>query len=104
VEKPVREPRVLSAHERFEACRARLKDAHRARILHDIAWSGSSEPRVVVGPAFPELPDKDKLDFANAVNCFLVAGARDQYISFDLLDWRTGHAVARYSRGKIRAI
>jgi hypothetical protein len=94
-------PPVVTADQRFEKCRGKLKAAHKNRVLHDLVWNGSTEPRVVVGPGFLRLSAEAKQEFAATINCFLVAGAVGQYISFDLLDWRSGDAVGRYSSGKV---
>lgn len=84
---------------RFEACRAKLKKAQRLELLNDLSFDGGL-PHVVVGPAFFTAPLTAKQGFADTVNCFLMAGS-DNHINFDLLDYRTGKAVAHYRYGKV---
>jgi hypothetical protein len=84
---------------RFETCRTKLKKAKRLDLLYDLKMDPL--PRVVVGPTFYTIPLDAKQGFADTVNCFVTAG-KDEYINFDLLDYRTGHVVAEYSYGRLR--
>jgi hypothetical protein len=99
VKQPAPKMAAITADRRFEACRAKLKTAHKNRVLHDLDWNGTSEPHVVVGPSFVSLPPEAQLEFARNVSCFLVAGAFGQSISFDVVDWRTREVVGRFSGG-----
>lgn len=67
-------------------------------LLHDLTIGPL--PHVVVGPTFYTIPLEAKQGFADTVNCFLMTG-QDNYINFDLLDYKTGHVVAEYSYGKL---
>jgi hypothetical protein len=84
---------------RFEQCRAKLKKAQKLEVLYDLKIDPL--PRVVIGPTFYSIPLDAKQGFADTVNCFLMTG-KDEYINFDLLDYRTGHIVAQYSAGQLR--
>jgi hypothetical protein len=83
---------------RFEQCRAKLKKAQKIDLLYDLKIDPL--PRVVVGPTFYSIPLDAKQGFADTVNCFLMTG-KDEYISFDLLDYQTGRVVAHYSAGQL---
>ena len=85
-------------NKRFEQCRAKLKKAQNLDLLYDLKIDPL--PRVIVGPTFYTVPLDAKQGFADTVNCFLMTG-EDKYINFDLLDYRTGKRVARYSWGKL---
>jgi hypothetical protein len=87
---------------RFEACKAKLIKAQKLDLLYDMDWKGTAEPRVVVGPTFYSIPIDAKEGFVETLNCFFMAGESGKYINFDLLDWRTGNPVARYSYGKLK--
>ena len=88
--------------QRLEACRAKLTKAHELQVLYDLDWQKGKLPKVVVGPTFYQIAFDAKDGFAQTVNCFLMAGATDKYINFDLLDWRTNKVVARYSYGTLK--
>ena len=87
-------------NKRFEACKAKLIKAQKIDLLYDLAWDVPKEPRVLVGPTFFTIPIDAKKGFVETVNCFLVGGEQDKYVNFDVLDWRTGKAVGRYSNGQ----
>lgn len=86
---------------KFEACRAKLKQAQKLDVVYNMDWKKGQEPLVVVGPTFFKIPFDAKEGFADTVNCFLMVG-KDQYINFDLLDYRTNKVVAEYRYGKLR--
>lgn len=86
---------------KFEACRAKLKQAQKLDVLYNLDWEKGREPLVVVGPTFFKIPFDAKEGFAKTVNCFLMVG-KDQYINFDLLDYKTNKVVAEYRYGKLR--
>lgn len=87
---------------RFETCRVKLIQAQKVDLLHDLDWKPPKEPNVVAGPTFFTIPIDAKEGFAETVNCFLMAGESGKYINFDVLDWRTGKSVGRYSYGKFK--
>jgi hypothetical protein len=89
---------VAEENRRFEMCRANLKKAKRLDLLYDLKMDPL--PRVVVGPTFYKIPLDAKQGFADTVNCFVTAG-KDEYVNFDLLDYRSGHVVAEYSYGRL---
>lgn len=95
-------PAVKAAEtKRFETCRAKLKKAQELEMLYDLKWNDPSiEPRVVAGPTFFQVPIDAKEGFAQTVNCFLTAGEKGTYLNFDVLDWRTGNKIGRFSYGK----
>lgn len=68
-------------------------------VLHDLDMPGGM-PHVVVGPTFFDLPIEAKQNFAETVSCFLTAGDTHLLMNFDLLDYRTGKKIARFSYGK----
>lgn len=86
---------------RFDTCRAKLIQAQKLDLLYDMDWKPPKEPRVVVGPTFFSIPIDAKEGFVETVNCFLMAG-EDRYINFDVLDYRTGKSLGRYSYGKFK--
>jgi hypothetical protein len=94
---------AVSADEnaRFEGCRTKLKQAQKLDVLYDLDWKPGREPKVVVGPTFFNMPFDAKENFVRTVNCFLMVGA-DKAISFDVLDYRTGKAVGRFSWGQFK--
>src|SRR3978361_357282 len=79
---------------RFNECRDKLKKAHGVDVLYDLSWKVAQSPHVVVGQTFYKVSYDAKQNFATTVNCFLMAGDSGKYVNFDLLDWRTGNAVA----------
>lgn len=85
---------------RFAACRLKLEVARRSSVLVGLSIDGAV-PRIVVGRAFEGLPLTSKQDFADAVNCFLMAGDDKHLMNFELLDYRTGKPVAEYRWGKV---
>lgn len=86
----------------FEACKAKLIQAQNLDLLYDMEWNPPKEPKVVVGPTFFTIPIDAKEGFVETVNCFLMAGESGKYVNFDVLDWRTGKSVGRYSFGKLK--
>lgn len=95
-------PKRSATDVRFEACRSKLKKAKQLDVLYDLSWQLPREPRVLVGPTFFNIPVDAKEGFADTVNCFLAAGASDKCVNFNLLDWRTGNAIARYSSCRLK--
>lgn len=87
---------------RFERCKAKLIQAQKLDLLYDMDWKPPKEPKVVVGPTFFTIPIDAKEGFVETINCFLMAGESGKYINFDVLDWRTGKSVGRYSYGKFK--
>ena len=85
----------------FNNCKEKLVAAQKLDVLYDLDWKPPKEPKVVVGPTFSQLPIDGKEGFVETVNCFLNAGKKTQYINFNVLDWRTGKKVGRYSYGKL---
>ena len=90
-----------SDDKQFETCRAKLIQAQKLDLLHALDWDPAREPKVVVGPTFSDISIEAKETFIATVNCFLMAGRGDKYINFDVLDWRTGKSIGRYSYGKL---
>jgi hypothetical protein len=93
-------PPAPAVEKRFEGCRAKLKQAKKLDVLHDLDWQHGSMPRVVAGPTFFTIPIDAKEGFADTVNCFLMSGEGGA-INFDILDWRTGKVAAKYSLGRL---
>lgn len=93
---------VAADDARFEGCRTKLIAAQKLDLLHALDWKPPKEPYVVVGPTFSDIAIDAKQGFAETVNCFLMAGDEGKLVNFDLLDWRTGNAVARYANGKLK--
>lgn len=89
-----------SSDARLEQCRAKLKQAQKLDLLYGLDWKGTVEPKVTVGPTFFKIPIDAKEGFAETVNCFVMAG-ENKFISFDLLDYRTGKSVGRFKHGKL---
>jgi hypothetical protein len=89
-----------STDARLEQCRSKLKTAQKLDLLYGLDWNGRAEPKVTVGPTFFKIPIDAKEGFAETVNCFVMAG-QDKFISFDLLDYRTGKPVGRFKYGKL---
>jgi hypothetical protein len=87
----------------FEECRSKLKKLQQLDVLYDLDWKAPHEPRVVVGPTFFNLPIDAKEQFAKTVNCFLMAGDTSDCLNFDVLHWRTGKAVGRFSLCKYKS-
>lgn len=92
-------PVTPAENKRFEGCKNKLKAAQKLDVLYDLDWKPPAEPRILAGATFFNLPIDAKEGFAETLNCFLMAG-KTEYINFDILDWRTGKAVGRYSWGK----
>jgi len=93
---------AISADSEFEACRNKLVAAQKLDVLHDLQWTGKKPPRVVAGRTFFTIPIDAKEGFAETVNCFLMAGDRDKFVNFDILDWRTGKPVGSFTYGKYK--
>lgn len=88
-------------NQRLELCRQKLKAAQRLDLLYALDWQPPRAPYVVAGPTFEKIPFDAKAGFAQAVNCFLVAG-NDELVTFDVLDWQTGKPVAHWSNGQLK--
>lgn len=86
----------------FEACKHKLQSAQKLKVLYAFDWKPPKAPYVVAGPTFFDMPIDAKEGFAETVSCFLTAGDKSTLESFDILDWRTGKKVARFSSGKLR--
>ena len=86
---------------RLEECRSKLKLAADLKLLYDLDWKSPEEPYVVVGPTFYDVPIDVKEGVAQTVSCFVNAGDTEHRVPFDLLDWKTGKPIARFSRGKL---
>jgi hypothetical protein len=92
---------IVNANEqddaRFNVCRSKLLAAKDLHVLSDLDWKPPAEPHLVVGPGFFTIGVGAKQGFAETVNCFLMAGARDLSVDFDLLDPHTGQVVGRFA-------
>lgn len=88
-------------NKRFEACRVKLLKAQKLGVLYAIDWKPHKEPYVVAGQTFFNMAIDAKEGFAETVNCFLTAGDKSHVINFNILDWRTGKKVGRFSYGKL---
>lgn len=86
----------------FEACRKKLIAAQKLEVLYDLDWNGKKPPKVVAGKTFFTLPIDAKEGFAETVNCFLMVGDLDKFIDFEILDWRTGKPVGKFSYGRYK--
>lgn len=87
---------------RFNICRSKLLEAQKLRLLETLDWQPPAEPKLVVGPAFFNIPIGAKQGFAETVSCFLTAGAPNEFVSFDLLDSRTGRVVGRFHNRRLK--
>jgi hypothetical protein len=88
---------AVTENQRFEACKAKLKLANETKVLYDFDWNPPSEPKVVVGPTFFQIPIAAKEGFVEKVNCFLTAGKEEQCVNFSVRSWETGKPVGRFS-------
>lgn len=86
----------------FESCRQKLIAAQKLDVLYDLDWNGKKTPKVVAGKTFFTLPIDAKEGFAETVNCFLMVGDQNKFIDFEILDWRTGKPVGKFSYGKYK--
>lgn len=86
---------------KFQQCQKTLIQAQKLGVLYNLDWKPPKEPYVVVGRTFDGLPIDGKENFALTVNCFLMAGKK-QFINFNVLDWRTGKPVGRFSYGQFK--
>lgn len=93
-------PTAHSSEAALESCRAKLKQAQKLEVLHDLQWKGA-RLHVVGGPTYYRLPFDAKEGFADTVNCFAMAG-KSGCLSFDILNWNTGKATDRYSGCKLK--
>jgi hypothetical protein len=84
-------------NQRFEACKAKLKLANETEVLYAFDWKPPSEPKVVVGPTFFQIPIDAKEGFVEKVNCFLTAGKEGQCVHFNVRSWETGKPVGRFA-------
>lgn len=85
-----------------EQCRAKLKEAQKLEVLHELHWSPGTAPQVVVGPTFHRIPYDSKQIFLTIVNCLLVGGAQ-KYVNFDVLDHMNHRVVGSWSNGRYKA-
>lgn len=92
----------MHAADRFETCKAKLVKAQKLGVLRDLKWKGTAEPTVVVGPTFLDMAFDGKEGFAETVNCFLVTGDPKKFVNFDVVEWRNGTTVGRFSYGKLK--
>ncbi len=86
----------------FEACREKLIKAQKLDVLYDLQWNGRSRPKVVVGKTFFALPVDAKEGFAETVNCFLMGGAREKFIDFEVSHWQTGKPAGAFKYGRYK--
>jgi hypothetical protein len=91
-----------SNDQQFEQCRAKLVLAQKLGMLYDLDWKPHSEPYVVVGATFMEVPIDAKEGLATTVNCFLMAGDTGKCMNFDVLHWQTGKAIGRFENCRFR--
>ncbi|KKM67991.1 hypothetical protein LCGC14_1465510 [marine sediment metagenome] len=94
-------PSVSWGAEKEEACRRKLVKAQELGMLYDLDWKPPKEPRVVVGKTFFRVAIDAKEGFAETLNCFLMGGD-NKYINFNLIHWRTGKKVGRWSYGRLK--
>lgn len=87
---------------RFEECKTKLKTAKKLDVLYDLDWKPPKDPYVVVGRTFFTIPIDAKEGFVETLGCFLSAGDPSIRSNFDILDWRNGKKVGRFSSGKLR--
>lgn len=92
----------MHAADKLETCRAKLVKAQKLGVLRDLKWKGTSEPHVVIGPTFLDMAFDGKEGFAETVNCFLVAGAPKKFVNFDVVEWRNGATIGRFSYGRLK--
>ncbi len=93
-----------SADARFETCKKKLKQSHQLEVLYAFDWKPGKSPYIVAGPTFHRIPIDAKEGFAQALNCFLVAGQEGKCMNFDILDRLTGKPVARFEYCKFRML
>jgi hypothetical protein len=87
---------------RFNICRSKLLEAQKLHLFETLDWQPPAEPRLVVGRAFFNIGVGAKQGFAETVSCFLTAGAPNEFVSFDLLDPRTGRVVGRFANRRLK--
>src|SRR2546425_11294617 len=92
---------LAAENKQFETCKKKLKQAQRLDVLYDMNIT-VFPPHITVGPTFYTIPIDAKQGFAETVSCFLTAGEAGKLINFDLLDYRTGKHVARFSYGQLK--
>lgn len=85
---------------RLELCREKLKAAQKLEVLYDLQWKGAT-PYIVAGPTYYKIPFDAKEGFAEAVNCFMLAG-KGGCLTFDIKHYQTGKATERYHLCKLR--
>ena len=91
----------LADTKRFEICKSKLIQAQKLGVLYDLDWKPPTEPKVIAGKTFFSISIDAKEGFAETVNCFLVAGDQ-KFVNFDILSWKTGTSVGRFSYGKFK--
>lgn len=92
------------AGKRFTACRAKLRQAKELDLLYDLSWEAGGAPKVIAGPTFFTIPIDAKEGFTATLNCFLTAGMPNRCTDFDVRDWRTGKAVARFAACRLEML
>ena len=73
-------------------------------MLHALDWKPPKQPYIVAGRTFFDLPIDAKEGFAEALNCFLSAGATGRCLDLQILHWQTGNVAARWSGCKLKVI
>lgn len=90
---PLTAEQVAANTARLEKCQAAVTAARAQRVI----YSTKNMPSYIeVGPAFYELPVGEKQAVADLVNCVAVGGDNTCHVTYGLLDYRTGKAVAYY--------
>jgi len=87
--------------DRFETCRQKLIKAQQLGALYDLDWKPGKMPKVIVGPAFHQMPMDAKEGFIETVNCFLLGG-KDGVINFDVKEHLNHRVVGSWTYGRYK--
>jgi hypothetical protein len=93
---------ALADNAKLETCRKTLKESQKLEVLYDLQWKGPTL-HVVAGPTYYKIPFDAKWGFADAVNCFAMAG-KNSCLTFEIKHWLTGKATDRYHMCKLKPI
>lgn len=85
---------------KLEACREKLKAAHKLGVLYDMKWVGT-RLHVVAGKTYYNMPFDAKEGFADTINCFAMAGGSG-CLTFEIKHWQTGRATEEYHYCKLK--
>jgi hypothetical protein len=92
---PAQTVRTPEMDQRFEECRATLKQAVALRLLTDMGFDGP-RPKFVVSRHWNALDFNAKSELTRTAACFFLTGDSSKSIAFDVRDSMTNRVIAKW--------